>query len=96
MFLVGDAHQRIYGHQASLGRAGINIRGRRSRRLTLNYRTTQKIRSWAEQVIREMEIDDLDEGADTTRGYHSLRVGLAPELRYAADSSGEARVIVTQ
>ena len=94
LFLVGDAHQRIYGHQASLGQAGINIRGRRSRRLTLNYRTTQKIRSWAEQVIRDLEIDDLDEGADTTRGYHSLRVGVAPVVRYGADPKGEAKVIV--
>jgi superfamily I DNA/RNA helicase/mRNA-degrading endonuclease RelE of RelBE toxin-antitoxin system len=94
MFLVGDAHQRIYGHQASLGRAGINIRGRRSRRLTLNYRTTQRIRSWAEQVIQNMEIDDLDEGVDTKRGYHSLRVGAAPELRYAEDPNGEAEIIV--
>ncbi|GAA3180392.1 hypothetical protein GCM10017688_36770 [Streptomyces ramulosus] len=27
IFLVGDAHQRIYAHQVVLGRLGINTRG---------------------------------------------------------------------
>jgi mRNA-degrading endonuclease RelE of RelBE toxin-antitoxin system len=47
IFLVGDAHQRIYRHTASLSRAGIQVRGRRSRQLRVNYRTTQAIRNWA-------------------------------------------------
>jgi hypothetical protein len=37
MFIVGDAHQRIYDNYASLGSLGINIRGRSSR-LTRCYR----------------------------------------------------------
>jgi superfamily I DNA/RNA helicase len=28
IFIVGDAHQRIYRHRVSLGQCGINIRGR--------------------------------------------------------------------
>jgi superfamily I DNA/RNA helicase len=45
IFVVGDAHQRIYGHRASLGAADISIRGRRSRKLRINYRTTEEIRA---------------------------------------------------
>nr|MBC8550092.1 UvrD-helicase domain-containing protein [Candidatus Brocadiales bacterium] len=38
LFIVGDAHQRIYGrNKVVLGQCGINIRGR-SRKLKINYR----------------------------------------------------------
>lgn len=39
LFIVGHAHQRIYGRQVVLSRLGIETRGR-SRRLTVNYRTS--------------------------------------------------------
>jgi hypothetical protein len=42
MFITGDVHQRIYDNRVSLAKVGINVRGR-SRKLTLNYRTTQEI-----------------------------------------------------
>jgi hypothetical protein len=42
LFLVGDAHQRIYGHQVVLSRCGIDIRGR-GRKLRINYRTTEEL-----------------------------------------------------
>jgi hypothetical protein len=38
-FIVADPHQRIYDNRVSLASLGINVRGR-SRRLTINYRTT--------------------------------------------------------
>jgi superfamily I DNA/RNA helicase len=40
LFLVGDPHQRIYDNHVSLAKLAINVRGR-SRRLTVNYRTTR-------------------------------------------------------
>jgi superfamily I DNA/RNA helicase len=40
LFIVGDPHQRIYDNHVSLARLAINVRGR-SRRLTVNYRTTR-------------------------------------------------------
>jgi hypothetical protein len=46
LFVVGDAHQRIYRHRAALSKVGIDIRGR-GRRLRINYRTTDEIRRWA-------------------------------------------------
>lgn len=79
IFIVGDAHQRIYGRRASMSSCGIEVRGR-SRRLRLNYRTTQEIRAWAVSILEGVSVDDLDEGTDTLRGYVSLLQGAAPEL----------------
>lgn len=79
LFIVGDAHQRIYGRRASMSTCGINVRGR-SKRLRLNYRTTQEIRAWAVAVLEGVSVDDLDEGTDTLRGYVSLMRGVTPEL----------------
>lgn len=95
LFLVGDAHQRIYGHKASLSRCGINVRGLRSRRLRLNYRTTQGIRDWSVAILRGMSVDDLDEGTDDAlKGYHSLRKGEQPTVVHHATEQAEAAFIV--
>ena len=40
IFIVGDAHQRIYRNKAVLSKCGINVRGR-ARKLRINYRTTE-------------------------------------------------------
>jgi superfamily I DNA/RNA helicase len=79
LFIVGDAHQRIYGRRAAMSGCGINVRGR-SKRLRLNYRTTQEIRAWAVSILEGVNVDDLDEGTDSLRGYISLIRGVAPEL----------------
>jgi mRNA-degrading endonuclease RelE of RelBE toxin-antitoxin system len=42
MFIVGDAHQRIYKNKIVLSKCGINIRGRSSY-LRINYRTTEVV-----------------------------------------------------
>ena len=77
LFLVGDGHQRIYGYRANLSQCGINVRGR-SRRLKLNYRTTQHIQQWAVAQLEGVQVDDLDGGKDSLSGYHSLRTGAEP------------------
>ncbi|GAB4433308.1 MAG: ATP-dependent helicase [Anaerolineae bacterium] len=80
IFLVGDAHQRIYGRPVVLSHCGINVVGR-SRKLKINYRTTEEIRNWAVAVLRDQSIDDLDGGADTHQsGYRSLLTGVPPEV----------------
>lgn len=95
LFLVGDAHQRIYGHKASLSRCGINVRGMRSRRLRLNYRTTHNIRNWSVALLRNVSVDDLDEGADDAlKGYHSLRNGTMPLVVHHATEQKEAEFVV--
>lgn len=80
LFIVGDAHQRIYRHTVVLGRCGINIRGR-SRKLRINYRTTDETRRWAVSLLEGINSDDLDAGLDDQKGYKSLLHGSAPEVR---------------
>ncbi len=81
LFIVGDAHQRIYRHKVVLGRCGINIRGR-GRKLRINYRTTDETRRWAVVLLTGVTIDDLDGGVDDQRGYKALLHGADPELHH--------------
>ena len=86
IFIVGDAHQRIYNRRASMSSCGINIIGR-SRKLRLNYRTTHEIRTWAVAVLKGISVDDLDQGKDSLDGYVSLARGMPPQLNgYGTDS----------
>lgn len=78
LFLVGDAHQRIYGRKVALSRCGIQIQGR-STKLRINYRTTEQIRAWAMAILKGVEVDDLDGERDTEQGYKSLLSGSKPE-----------------
>lgn len=93
MFLAGDAHQRIYGRPVTMSSCGINVRGRRSRRLRINYRTTDVIRRYAMSVLAGETFDDLDEGTDDAKGYVSLRSGEAPEQHHFASPQEEADFI---
>lgn len=80
IFIVGDAHQRIYGHKVVLGQCGINIRGR-SKKLKLNYRTTDEIRKWSVTLLSGEQIDDMDDGVDSNSDYKSLYHGPEPLIK---------------
>jgi superfamily I DNA/RNA helicase len=80
LFMVGDAHQRIYGKVVTLSHCGIDIRGR-SKKLRLNYRTTDEIRRWATAVLEGLTIDDLNGGTDSLREYRSLVHGEVPVIK---------------
>jgi superfamily I DNA/RNA helicase len=94
LFLVGDAHQRIYRRATSLSSCGIQVRGRRSQTLRLNYRTTGAICRWSMRTLEDVEVDDLDDGKADRRGYVSLREGDAPEVRCLPTSLDEERAVV--
>jgi superfamily I DNA/RNA helicase len=80
LFFVGDGHQRIYSrNRAAMSACGINIRGR-SRKLYLNYRTTEEIRRFAVATLEGCEVDDLDEGSDEIKRYRSLSHGASPTV----------------
>ncbi|MFG3141846.1 UvrD-helicase domain-containing protein [Streptomyces sp. NPDC048211] len=93
IFLVGDAHQRIYGGRVVLSDHGIVVRGRASRRLTLNYRTTRQILGSANGLIAGASFDDLDTENDTLDGYRSVLTGLAPQFWRAPDRTSEMRAV---
>ncbi len=80
IFIVGDAHQRIYRHKIVLSRCGINVRGR-SRKLRINYRTTEETRKWALSLLKGISIDDLDGEPDSQSDYRSLLHGVFPEIQ---------------
>lgn len=81
LFFVGDGHQRIYSrHKAAMSKCGIDIRGR-SKKLYINYRTTDEIRRQAVALLEGVEIDDLDDGADESKRYRSLSHGPVPEVK---------------
>ncbi|MDY0167605.1 MAG: AAA family ATPase [Thermoguttaceae bacterium] len=88
LFLVGDAHQRIYGRKVVLRQCGINIQGRSSR-LKINYRTTEQIRTWAMAMLQGVKVDDLDGEADSDRGYASLLAGPSPEVAHFGSEAEE-------
>jgi len=81
LFIAGDGHQRIYRRKVVLSHAGVNVRGRRGRRLRINYRTTDEIRRYAVSVLKGVPVEDLDGGLDTTRGTTSLMHGEPPTVQ---------------
>jgi len=95
LFIVGDGHQRIYGrNKVVLSQCGINIRGR-SRKLRLNYRTTEEIRLWAVNLLEGFPVDDLDGGVDDNRGYKSLSHGIAPQIEHFDSSEQQCDFIAS-
>lgn len=93
IFIVGDGHQRIYRRKVVLGRCGINIKGR-SRKLKINYRTTDETRKWAVKLLEGKKIDDLDDGIDDQKGYKSLLHGEPPRIVRLTSFSEEVEFIV--
>lgn len=92
LFIVGDAHQRIYRHKVVLGQCGINIRGR-GKKLRINYRTTEENRRWAVTLLKGLSFDDLDGEQDDQQGYRSLIHGLRPRIECATSFQDEIRII---
>ena len=96
LFLVGDPIQRIYtGRKMNFGAAGINVRGVRSRKLKINYRTTEPIRRVAVGVIKGIDYDDMDGGKESTKGYVSLiHNGVVPQYKLVDDANTEVEQVV--
>lgn len=79
LFIAEDSHQRIYGSPIVLSRFGIKIVGR-SRRLTLNYRTTAQNLAFAVRVLSGAQYTDLEQEEEKTSDYRSARSGPEPQL----------------
>jgi superfamily I DNA/RNA helicase len=88
LFIAADPHQRIYNNRVSLASLRINVRGR-SRRLSLNYRTTQEILAWAMPLLGTDPVAGLDGEVDSLLGYRSPMHGRRPQLRVAATRAEE-------
>lgn len=95
LFIAEDAHQRIYGQRITLGQYGIQIVGR-SRRLTLNYRTTAQNLRAALATLQGGDYRDIENEDDTVeiKGYQSARTGPEPEFVSATSRDEESRITV--
>jgi superfamily I DNA/RNA helicase len=92
IFLAEDSHQRIYGERHVLSHFGISTRGRASKRLTLNYRTTRENLDYAVQILTG-EWFDAEGEPDNVDGYRSLRSGPRPTvLRFNSEEDEFAAV----
>ena len=96
LFLTGDPIQRIYnGRKINFGAAGINVRGVRSRKLKINYRTTEPIKRVAIGVVKGVDYDDMDGGKESINGYVSLiHDGVAPQYKIVDDANSEVQQVV--
>lgn len=92
IFLAEDSHQRIYGQHHVLSHFGISTRGRASRRLTLNYRTTRENLEYALQTLTGEWIDAEGE-QDSVAGYRSARSGPVPRLLRFESEAEESEAV---
>ncbi|WP_245974859.1 3'-5' exonuclease [Corynebacterium alimapuense] len=96
IFLAEDSHQRIYGQRLVLSRFGISTRGRASRRLSLNYRTTAQNLDYAVAILDGQLWHGSTDELDSTVGYRSSRQGPAPILARASNLAEERSLAIEQ
>jgi superfamily I DNA/RNA helicase len=91
LFIAEDAHQRIYGQRIVLGHYGIRIVGR-SRRLTLNYRTTAQNLRAAMKILEGGDYRDMEDDGQEVEiaGYRSARTGPEPVVMTVSTRHEEA------
>lgn len=89
LFLVGDPLQNIYNRKINFSKAGINIRGNRSKRLRINYRTTEEIKRLAFSIIANEHYDDFDGETEEKSGYLSLFHGVIPIYKLFTNKQSE-------
>jgi superfamily I DNA/RNA helicase len=94
LFLVGDPFQKIYDRKISFTGLGIYIRGKRSKKLRLNYRTTEEIRKSAVSIIKDVSFDNFDGESEDMKGYVSLMHGDKPEYKVFDSVKEEIQFIV--
>lgn len=89
LFLVGDLREQIYGEEVSFMSCGINIKGRRTKRLSVSYRTTAEIAAAAQTILSGGAPAD----PETAPG---LRHGPLPALYAGHEFDDEVSWIVRQ
>lgn len=95
LFITGDPFQRIYSNRKiNFSQAGINVRGKRSRKLKVNYRTTEEIKRMAVAVLKNVKYDDLDGGEENNAGYISIIHGNQPKYKVLTNSTEECNSVV--
>lgn len=94
LFLVGDPLQTIYNKHINFSQVGINIRGKRSRRLRINYRTTEEIKKLAVSIIEDCHYDNFDGEEEEKKGYVSLYHGQKPTYELFKTKQEEVKAFI--
>ncbi len=95
LFLVGDPYQSIYSRQINFSKAGINVRGKRSQKLKVNYRTTEEIKRRSIAVIKGEQFEQFEaDEMDNLDGYVSLLRGVQPTYQVFENQTNEAQYIL--
>lgn len=95
MFISEDSQQRIYGRHVVLSRVGIRIVGR-SKRLTLNYRTTKQNLDAAVSVLKGSTTVDVEDQVIDGTAYTSARSGPEPVVLSPTSTEDEYRLIAAE
>lgn len=96
LFLVGDPFQNIYGMTINFSKSGIHIRGKRSRKLKVNYRTTEEIKKRAVSLLFDEVYDDFDGNIESNKGYVSLMHGKDPIYKTFSNPEEEDSFILAE
>ncbi len=96
MFLVGDPFQNIYMRSLNFAKSGVIVKGRRSRKLKINYRTTEEIKLQAINVVSGLLVDDFDGSQENLKGYLSLMHGNQPSYNTFINPEEEDNYILAQ
>jgi len=78
LFMVGDPLQKVYDRNINFLSLKIETRGKKSRRLLRNYRTTEEIREDAVKALGEETFSDFNDSVEKIQGYTSLSNGPNP------------------
>ncbi len=78
LFMVGDPLQKVYDRNINFLALKIETRGKKSRRLLRNYRTTEEIRKDAVKALGEETYSDFSDSIEKIQGYTSLSNGPEP------------------
>jgi superfamily I DNA/RNA helicase len=95
LFISEDSQQRIYGLHVVLSRVGIRIVGR-SKRLTLNYRTTKQNLDAAVSVLKGSTTVDVEDQVIDGTAYTSARSGPEPVVLSPTSTEDEYRLIAAE
>lgn len=96
LFMVGDPMQGIYSRKLNFSKVGISVRGKRSRRLRINYRTTEEIKKLALSVIQDCHYDNFDGEEEERSGYISLFHGQKPTYEIFKSKNEEVDFVTNQ
>lgn len=94
LFFAGDLGQRIFQQPYSWKSLGVDIRGR-SKTLRINYRTSQEIRTRADQLLPE-SISDVDGNSESRLNTISVFQGEPPLIKVFESSDEEATFVCSQ